>query len=165
MAWISAWGNPGGIGVGGSGRCDPPHSQLPRGGRCGAGGVCGLKTALPEGAAGCCSPLGGARNCAVLVWRGGRPGVSRPRESVWSRSPGSPRAPSRRQPQPQEKEPRFTMAQSSPGRAARAEPPLALKKPEIGFLRAQGPLGAALPSAAPRESRGCCDITEPGPAG
>lgn len=59
----------------------------------------------------------------------------------WSGFPGAPGRGRRRQRQPQEKDPGFTMAQSSPGRAARAEPPLALKNPKIGYLHGAGHRG------------------------
>lgn len=131
----------------------PPFPVIPREAVWGRGGL-GGKAAPPEGAAGCCSLPRGARNCGVRgpggAWPGGAPAPG----NRWSCFSGAPGLGRRRQRQPQEKEPGFTMAQSSPGRAAPAEPPAALKNPKIGCLRGEGSAGprAALPSPAARRS-------------
>lgn len=139
---------------GGSGAVGPPFPSSPEGGGWGLPGF-GGKAALPEGAAGCCCLLQGARNCGVPRVKAGGPGVSLLHETVGDfflrAPPGSGAAGSGSL---RKKEPCFTMAQSSPGRAAPAEPPPALKNPKIGCLRCEGSAGpcAALPSPAARES-------------
>ncbi|XP_037987786.1 collagen alpha-1(I) chain-like [Motacilla alba alba] len=149
----------------GAGRCDPPFPAWPEGGGLGLKGFVGPRQPFlrePPAAV----PSSGEPEIVRCEGRGagcrGCRGSANPFGAA-SRAPrgsGAAGSGSLRE--------RSRVSQClSPPPAGQPEPSRLLPResPELVIEGAAGPLGAALPSPARRESRGCCGITELSPGG